>query len=452
MRPTLMKPTLMKPTLMKPTLTQTLRQRLLSHFHLLTLVVFLTVTVLEGLIRFVLAGAGLSPLIYLPKGLIALSLLLTLLTSALAGRINRAFITVIGLALFTLVLGVLNVRAIVPVLFGVWVILPFFFGITVYPLLKKRWRALRGVVFVLWALATVGVLLNSQIDFPWVGFEFQLAGVSIVGSRQWATFDVSRLAGFSRVSIAAASHIVLLGLWLLAAGVKRYLALGIVVLSAVALYLTTMKTVTAVFLLLSLFVLLRPYIPKPLWVSVPGLAALLGFVLPFSTLLVDYQLEFDHPVSRFLFASFGIRLSEVWPMTLELVSNYGRPLLGRGIGGIGGAQQYFEPLRYSPADNLMLYLYVLGGVLFVGLLFVYAFSAVKLAPTRQRFDAFVYMMMVTVLVQGVTGNVMESAFFSLFFGVSLRHVLGLSALRMTHKRTHSAPTVNQTAAPLRQTT
>lgn len=432
-----------------------LRQRLLNHFHLITLVVFLAVTVLEGLIRFVLARSGLSPIIYLSKGLMALSLLLTVLASLLAGRINRAFITVIGLALFTLALGVLNVRAIVPILFGVWTILPFFFGIAVYPLLKQRWQALRGVVFVLWSLATIGVLLNSQIDFPWAGFAFQLAGVNIVGSRQWATFDVSRLAGFSRVSIAAASHIVLLGLWLLAAGVRRYLALAIVVLSAVALYLTTMKTVTAVFLLLSLFVLLRPYIPKPLWVSVPGLAALLGFVLPFSTLIVDYQLEFDHPVSRFLFASFGIRLSEVWPMTLDLVSNYGRPLLGRGIGGIGGAQQYFEPSRYSPADNLMLYLYVLGGVLFVVLLFVYAFSAVKLEPTRQRFDAFVYMMMVTVLVQGVTGNVMESAFFSLFFGVSLRHVLGLSALRNTHQQAPSAQTVNQTTSHvkhIRQTT
>ena len=429
-------------------MTDNLRQRLLHHFHLMTLVIFLTVTVLEGLIRFGLAGAGLSPIIYLPKGLMALSLLLTVLASLLAGRISRAFITVIGLALFTLALGVLNVRAIVPVLFGLWVILPFFFGIAVYPLLKQRWRALRGVVFVLWSLATVGVLVNSQIDFPWAGFEFQLAGVSIVGSRQWATFDVSRLAGFSRVSIAAASHIVLLGLWLLAAGVRRYWALGIVVLSGIALYLTTMKTVTAVFLLLSLFVLLRPYIPKPLWVSVPGLAALLGFVLPFSTLVVDYQLEFDQPVSRFLFASFGIRLSEVWPMTLDLVNNYGRPWLGRGIGGIGGAQQYFEPSRYSPADNLMLYLYVLGGVLFVVLLFVYAFSALKLAPTRQRFDAFVYMMMVTVLVQGVTGNVMESAFFALFFGVSLRHVLGLSTLRIAREYTEPMPTIKQTSSHL----
>jgi hypothetical protein len=191
-------------------------------------------------------------------------------------------------------------------------------------------------------------------------------------------------------------------------------------------------------------------VPRPLWLSIPGLTALLGFALPFSTLLVDYNLEFDQPVSRFLFASFGIRLSEVWPQTLELVNNYGQPWLGRGIGGIGGAQQYFEPHRYSPADNLMLYLYVLGGVLFVGLLFVYAFSAVKLAPTRQRFDAFVYMMMVTVLVQGVTGNVMESAFFALFFGVSLRHVLGLSALHNTHQQAPSAQTVNQTASRLKQ--
>ena len=80
----------------------------------------------------------------------------------------------------------------------------------------------------------------------------------------------------------------------------------------------------------------------------------------------------------------------------------------------------------------MLYLYVLGGVLFVVLLFIYALAAVKLEPTRQRFDAYMYTVMMTVLLQGITGNVMESAFFSLFFGVSLRHVMTLP-LRQPHQ-------------------
>jgi hypothetical protein len=396
-----------------------------SRVYVITLVLFMAAMVLEGVSRFIFIRAGLAPLVYAPKGLITLALLLSVLLAARAAHINKAFIIVIGLALWTLALGVLQVRAIVPVLFGVWAILPFFFGVAIYPYLRVHWRNLRSIVFILWGLAVMGIVLNNFVEFPWAGFEFQLAGVNLVGSRAWATFDVSRLAGFSRVSIAAASHITLLALWLLAAGVRRWLALIIIISSAVALYLTTMKTITGAFILLSLFVLLRPYIARPVWVGLPTLAALIGFVLPFSTLMVSYNLTFENPVNRFLFASFGIRLAEVWPQTLELVQTRGQPLLGRGIGGIGGAQQYFEPSRYTPGDNLMLYLYVLGGVLFVVLLFGYALAAVKLEPTRQRFDAYIYTVMMTVLLQGITGNVMESAFFSLFFGLSLRHVMTL---------------------------
>ena len=97
-----------------------------SRVYIIILVLFMAAMVLEGILRFIFIRAGLAPLVYAPNGLNTLALLLSVLLAARAAHINKAFIIVIGLALWTLALGVLQVRAIVPVLFGVWAILPFF--------------------------------------------------------------------------------------------------------------------------------------------------------------------------------------------------------------------------------------------------------------------------------------------------------------------------------------
>src|SRR5439155_2601258 len=139
-------------------------------------------------------------------------------------------------------------------------------------------------------------------------------------------------------------------------------------LSGVTIALTTSKTPALIYLVLSLFWLTRRLVPRKAWRLVPmGLLAMC-VALPLSTLLVSYDLSsiVQEPIQRLLLASVGDRLDWLWRDALVMVVEHGEPVLGRGVGGIGMAQQYFESALFSPADNLAVYLYALFGVLGIG--------------------------------------------------------------------------------------
>jgi hypothetical protein len=102
-----------------------------------------------------------------------------------------------------------------------------------------------------------------------------------------------------------------------------------------------------------------------------------------------------------------------------MIVERGSPFFGRGLGGIGAAQFYFEPALYSPADNIAVYLFGTFGVLGIILLCVYAWKA-----TRMRIDGpiarFFFYCACLVLLEGVTVNVLEGSFMAMAFGASFR--------------------------------
>jgi hypothetical protein len=56
-------------------------------------------------------------------------------------------------------------------------------------------------------------------------------------------------------------------------------------------------------------------------------------------------------------SSFEQRVTATWPDGLALPSRGGHWLTGRGLGGIGVAQMYFEPSIFNSGDNFFVYLW-----------------------------------------------------------------------------------------------
>ena len=415
------------------------RHSLLDRYVIAVTVLFLFAEVVGGVLRYTLAGSGLSALVYVPKLLLALTLFLLTLVGMARGRLNGLYLSVFAVCTTFAAVGFFYTDNPLQVGFGLWILLPLIFGVLSYPTFRRTWTRLNLPLGWLWLIAVVGVFLNSAYAFPWVGFSYEVRGLTVEGARQWTTFGVSRLGGFSQASFAAANQILLLGSFVVATSRRWGWQLVVWSASGVAIYLTTTKSISGIFILLSLFLALKRFVPRPVWGLLPTVVMIIGTALPLSTLIINYALDLDSRLSQVLLLSFDARLTDTWPRTLELIAQQGNVLLGRGIGGIGTPQRYFEPTSQlsSPGDNLFLYLYALVGVSILPVMLVYALSATRL-ELRDRLDSFFFTATLSVLLLGITSNVLESGIFSLFFGLSLRHVLATKGqLRLKHGPKHT---------------
>jgi hypothetical protein len=188
-------------------------------------------------------------------------------------------------------------------------------------------------------------------------------------------------------------------------------------LSGVAVALTTTKGAVGAYLVATFLVPLvlsidpRRYGEQKLRRIVPQAAVtVLGLFAGMVPLLAS-QLETgiieEGTVQHFLFASFGERISLTWPSSFGLLESW-QFVIGRGIGGIGAAQTYFEIDRFCPADSLFVYLYVTAGLVGAAMYLVLIAGVWTLnlsAPGGQ----LAFFVLLFVLVYGTTVNVVESA-------------------------------------------
>ena len=404
-------------------------QRLL----LATVFVFFLAEVLGGALRYGAVMVGLAPLVYLPKVWLVAALVGTLLEGAIRMRISAPYLGVLVLMAVGVLQGYATLGNKMQVVFGLWVLAPFLSGVVALPALIKVWPWIVRYVFALWILAIVGVLVNVFYRWPWTGFEYTFGNVVIEGSRAWSFLGIVRLAGFSRVSSAVADQILVMTAVLLLLGRGRW-RVFVWVLAGLTLLPTTSKTSIGVYAILTLFWLAKSRVPQILWQQLPLVLMTLVFAVPFSSLVIDYDLTsiLKGPVRRLLLTSFGARLELAWPDALQMVVEHGDAVLGRGIGGIGAAQHYFEPTLYTPSDNLVVHIYALLGVLGLLLVAFYAFG-LGLLKLRDRTSVLVFSLGVGVILSGITKNVMESSILGFAFGASLCNAIGVLLSRARPK-------------------
>ena len=382
---------------------------------------FLWSLVLQAPLRFGLGYLYLDVFIYLPK---LLMLAAVVLLPWLRFRASAPALVISGLAALYLLWGAVNLSSPVQAAFGLWVLVPLLFGLWAGAVTQiAQWRRLFCLLFV---TAATGVLLDPFLDYPWSGQALELLGKSIEMSRQWTAFGLERYAGFARASFNAASQLLIFGVMLVVLIHRRLAKLLVWLVAGAGIAMTTSKGPLGAWLLLSLYfaggVLSRwPRYWMQLWLVVLTIALLAMILLPLSTLWIRYDPSFQGHASKFLFASFGDRLTWMWPDSLRLLDLNGswHWWVGRGLGGIGGAQQYFESERYLAADNLFVYVAVYVGLPMSLLLFIAMWWRIVRLILSRDMEAWRLPVLLALIVYGAVVNEVEEGLLALFLGLAL---------------------------------
>ncbi len=383
--------------------------------------VFLWFVVLASPLRYGLALLHLEALVYLPKLLL---LIVVILLPLLRPRVSPTALVLTGLVLASLAWGMVNLDTSLQALFGLWVIVPLMFGLWAGPVMNvAQWRRLFGMLFI---VVAAGVFLNPLIHYPWSGQSLSLLGKSIELSRQWAAFGVDRYAGFARASFSAASQLLLFGVMLVVLLRHRAIKLLVWLITGAGIALTTSKGPLGAWLLVSMYFagggLLRwPKYWIQLWLAVLSVILLAMVLVPLSTLWIHYDPTFHGYANKFLFASFGDRMNWTWPHSLHLLNLGGawHWWVGRGMGGIGAAQQYFEATHYLPADNLFVYVTVYFGLPASLFLFAALWLRMVLFSLRRNAVAWRLPVILVLVAYGFVTNEIESGLLAFFLGLAL---------------------------------
>ncbi|MDR3450390.1 MAG: hypothetical protein P4M15_11715 [Alphaproteobacteria bacterium] len=383
--------------------------------------------VFGGLVRYLLADVGALYVSNIPS-VLAVFYFIIYWTRLGARRPIEPFMGVllvwIGVFLFHAVIG-----PFVPMqsVFGFYIWAFFLLGalVVVY---EQEDFVLRFMPLI-WLCSVTGIFINSVVSFPWVGLSYEAHGLHMsMGIQWWASNGVDRLPGFSRASYSVAGGILFSYAYILAS--RRYhwtVKAACFVVSGVALYLTTNKTEIVALAVLPMIVAVYTYMkassPQSLvpyyWAQACQMA--LAVLIVFLPLTLGAHALFAIPDAGFFTSSSIIdRILDVWPASFQLLQQSGNDLFGRGIGGVGMGQMVGEPLIWSPADNLFVYLFVTGGLFLVVPFFFSFFRSQK--PVYLTDPAtFEPMALINfcALAVGITDSLIEDSLFAIIVGMAV---------------------------------
>jgi hypothetical protein len=395
---------------------------------LVVLFLFLASEIFAGPLRYYLARLGVAWLVYAPK-LLVLVILLGQVIEILIGEQKRTMArTAFTVFAAYLVIGAYFTRSLAQAAFGGFVFLPLAYAVAAGPALRRYGERIVPYAAFLWLCVGSGILIDLLADTPWSGRTYELAGAEIVASIDWETFGWERVAGFARASYSAATQALFLALVIVVLGRSTALKLLVWAVTGVLTALTTTKTTVGAYALLTLIVPLMTLqtLPRKLEdicsTALPIVIAAIGITLPATVLFIEYDTR--NWAASLLFSSFGLRLTEVWPQTFDLVARHGSILLGRGIGGIGTAQGFFEPHLRTPGDNMYLFLYATFGLPALVVIAAYVARIARLRPRSSRWEAFTWLVAISALAIGWTTNCVEGVFIATALGHSLAHPPG----------------------------
>lgn len=418
------KPLPMNPAVM-PSTGAVRKLTLLQRLQLSLLFVFLFTEVMTGPLRFLLSMANLSALVYVPKIFLAATLMGVTLHRFYVGRISTAFALTLLIFAISSFVGWIYTGNLMQPAFGIFALMPLLYAVMAEPALRKAGARILPYVVVLWCLAAVGVAIDYYTDVPWTGLKYKFGDVSIEGNRAWTTFGFERVAGFARASFEAADQLLMLSIVIVFLSERKLIKLTVWITTGILIYWTTTKKTSGTWIILTLVLpwMTARFTPTGLirhakWM-IPTLAALIGITLPVSTLFITYELDLNDFVSQLLFASFDDRLTYVWPASLDLALTYGSPIFGRGVGGIGIAQKYFEDMQQMPADNLFIYLYVIFGIFFLPLTFFFVRRIAGCDFGESKWTGLMWSLATAVLFNGWAANALESSVMAISLGMSI---------------------------------
>ncbi|MBY0428190.1 MAG: hypothetical protein K2Q32_03125 [Alphaproteobacteria bacterium] len=316
--------------------------------------------------------------------------------------------------------------------FAFYIWLPFFTGLLITTF--KLQDEFKKQIVIWWLIATVGVLLNSQIKFPWIGESYQVLGQTVQTARDWTAIGFDRLAGFSRASYAVANQIAIFSMVILTMRISLLKKLVVWTISAVAVYLTTTKITLFIMIIVPILTGLVGYFqrksqqPTPTrqtiqlaFVIITVLASLM-VLLPVFSLTSRSSISTGQSLGFISFDSLFERMWRMWPDAWNLIFSDSNPILiifGRGLGGIGTPQMFYEALKQNSADNFFVYIYVTFGMMSVFFIRYLVINIKKWATTRNATFQTYFALTVTTIMIGITANIVENATALLVLGLLL---------------------------------
>lgn len=306
----------------------------------------------------------------------------------------------------------MNNNSLISSIFGIYIFIPFLFSFLYSAELFQRIFTNNFKFNLFYFLScAVGIFYVNQFGAEWIGAEQEIAGVTKVVSRDWISNGMMRNPGFTGTSVSSATLIIItctfLGYTFLEK--RRFISLLVVFgLSAYLIYLTTTKTTMVtlgfVFILMFCSSFLTKYAVK------------ITFLL---LTLFSYYCMFNisNVSTGMLTNTMLIRMYQTWPNAMLLLETPMQYFFGKGFGSIGVPTYYFTPALANSADNMYVYLYVIFGVFSVLLSFFFIMKFLSFRLSLSKSTKQFLIMSLVILTGGITSNLFEASFYSVYGGV-----------------------------------
>ena len=396
---------------------------------------FLFQDVVSGVSRYVFSLIGhLAVINYIPTIIVLIICLVYFYLRA--ASLSPRFVLISSLFTISFIYSVFVGRSFFAAAFAIYIWTAFLVGVITIE--RNYLSVIIRYVWVMWCLAVSGVFLNVFTSFPWVGSEYVVFGQLVSSARDWNTFGIERLAGFSRGSFAVSNQIAIYAALFCTLQSGRMLKFSVWSISAVAIALTTSKTPFIFIVIWPVFIFalatlrsIHATLALPYIIGTLTMLELAVVLPPFLGSVGDVGntiLDLPDALSFIRLESLADRTLYTWPDAFALMRDYDLTwLFGRGVGGIGAAQEIDEVSRLNTADNLFLFLLVTFGIQCLTF-FILVMSGWK-SWLRNRPDQIdkLYALSIAVLILGTTTNVVESVPAALAFGA----IVGKAIFRPT---------------------
>ena len=205
-------------------------------------------------------------------------------------------------------------------------------------------------------------------------------------------------------------------------------------LSMVAIYPTNSKGIMMVAAIMTPIMVLQHRLPESPLRVLPALFGGLALALPLSTLMFRFDSTFNDPKLASATFSFFDRLNRMWPEAWTLLADDGNLLLGRGLGGIGTGQTYFESSLFNAGDNLFMYWLVVFGLAALPGFALILLRTLRLKPLQCPEQLRVYCLLMAILIYGSMTNIVENAVFALVCGLVCRYLCAAPNATSGHRQ------------------
>lgn len=379
-------------------------------------------SVFEGPIRYALNLVHLDSLVFVRDALLAAALLAFIAVRVPARAVPASVGIFAVLALVHGTVSYFNLHTPIAAVYGLKLFVPGLCGFLAAAAIFRPGPIVLRLIAVMWVASVIGAAVDRfWIDYPWVGMNVDLGGVSVYLGRDWQSTLLKRVGGLTRSSINLAIDLPLLSFMLMTCLRSRVARAVVAALTITVLVWTTQKGAILAYALAVLALLLsNRKLTTPLKAAVVFATVVMIFA---PTVLVHYTMPRDN--GMFSLESFYERIGQMWPDAWAWIGRFPPYVLGVGLGGIGGAQRFFAPEYFNAADNLFVYLFASFGVASLAYLGAVVLVALNAQVRNFRRDGVVLASLVFLLMYGFVVSLVEDQIAALWLGATLGWLAGL---------------------------